>query len=67
MEVVFVRGRAELEALGEQGDATRSLEHIREIVARDSVTLRDLEQLLARAQVETGLKAGYVADMEAKE
>ncbi|GJS78243.1 hypothetical protein Tco_0728124 [Tanacetum coccineum] len=58
---------AELEALREQGYVARPLEHMREIVARDSVTLRDLEQLLARAQVEAGLKAGYVADMEAKE
>ncbi|GJU68231.1 hypothetical protein Tco_1254490 [Tanacetum coccineum] len=58
---------AELEALEEQGDAARSLEHMREIVARDSVTLGNLEQLLARAQVGAGLKAGYVADIEAKE
>ncbi|GKA42980.1 hypothetical protein Tco_0735640 [Tanacetum coccineum] len=29
----------ELEALGEQGDAAKALEHIRDIVARDDVTL----------------------------
>ncbi|GJV66232.1 hypothetical protein Tco_1477060 [Tanacetum coccineum] len=57
---------AELEALGERRDAARSLKHMREIVARDSVTLGDLEQLLARAQVEASLKAGYVAHMEEK-
>ncbi|GJV44202.1 hypothetical protein Tco_1428738 [Tanacetum coccineum] len=56
-----------LEALGERGDATRSLENMREIVARDSVTLGDLEQLLARVQVGASLNAGYVADMEEKE
>ncbi|GJS94913.1 hypothetical protein Tco_0801881 [Tanacetum coccineum] len=58
---------AELEALGERGDAARSLEHMREIVAHDSVTLGDLEQLLAHAQVEVSLKDGYGADMEEKE
>ncbi|GJT35733.1 hypothetical protein Tco_0926152 [Tanacetum coccineum] len=58
---------AELEALGERGDAVRSLEHTREIVAHDSVTLGDLEQLLARAHVGMSLKDGYVADMEEKE
>ncbi|GKB34213.1 hypothetical protein Tco_0879155 [Tanacetum coccineum] len=30
---------AELEALGEQGDAVRYLDHMREIIARDSATL----------------------------
>ncbi|GJV90072.1 hypothetical protein Tco_1534010 [Tanacetum coccineum] len=40
---------AELEALGERGDAARSLEHMREIVARDFVMLGDLDQLLTRA------------------
>ncbi|GJU19990.1 hypothetical protein Tco_1153332 [Tanacetum coccineum] len=58
---------AELEALGEHGDAARPLEHMRYIFAHDYVTLRDLEQLLARAQVEAGLKASYVADIEANE
>ncbi|GJS63767.1 hypothetical protein Tco_0678331 [Tanacetum coccineum] len=58
---------AELEALGERGDAVRSLDHIREIVARDYGMLRDLEQLLAYAHVRMSLKDGYVADMEEKE
>ncbi|GKC03673.1 hypothetical protein Tco_0995283 [Tanacetum coccineum] len=42
----FIKKRrlvAELEALRERGDVARSLEHMREIVARDFVTLRDLE------------------------
>ncbi|GKE46767.1 hypothetical protein Tco_1478025 [Tanacetum coccineum] len=42
---------AELKALGEQGDAVRALENMKKIVVRDSVTLVDLELLLARAQV----------------
>ncbi|GJT61539.1 hypothetical protein Tco_1005072 [Tanacetum coccineum] len=33
---------AKLEALGEQGDAVRALENMKEIVARDSVMLADL-------------------------
>ncbi|GKA67380.1 hypothetical protein Tco_0767188 [Tanacetum coccineum] len=57
---------AELEGLGEQGDAVRALENMKEIVARDSVTLGDLEQLLARAQVGVDLKDGYLADVEEK-
>ncbi|GKD38029.1 hypothetical protein Tco_1258236, partial [Tanacetum coccineum] len=40
---------AELDALREQEYAVRPLESIKEIVLRDSVTLADLEQLLARA------------------
>ncbi|GJS74339.1 hypothetical protein Tco_0707180 [Tanacetum coccineum] len=55
---------AELEALGERGDAIRSLDHMRDIVARDSCTLGVLEQLLARTHVGMRLKDGYVADME---
>nr|GEW48899.1 hypothetical protein [Tanacetum cinerariifolium] len=58
---------AELEALGERGDAVRCLDHMREIVARDSVKLRVLEQLLARIYVGTGLKDSYVDDMEENE
>nr|GEV42696.1 hypothetical protein [Tanacetum cinerariifolium] len=57
---------AELEALGEQEDAVRDLESMKETVSRDSVTLADLEQLLARAQVGLGLKDGYLADVEEK-
>ncbi|GJY58287.1 hypothetical protein Tco_0458179 [Tanacetum coccineum] len=45
---------AELEGLGEQGNAVRDFENIKEIVARDSVMLSLLEQLLARAQVGGG-------------
>nr|GEZ04725.1 hypothetical protein [Tanacetum cinerariifolium] len=55
---------AELEALGERGDAARSLEYMREIVARDSVTLDDLVQLLARAQVRVSPKDGYMEEKE---
>ncbi|GJV33650.1 hypothetical protein Tco_1394050 [Tanacetum coccineum] len=36
----------------------------KEIVARDAVTLGELETLFARAQVGVSLKAGFVADME---
>nr|GEZ57720.1 hypothetical protein [Tanacetum cinerariifolium] len=57
----------ELEALGEQGGAVRCLDHMREIVAWDSVKLRVLEQLLARTYVGTGLKDSYMADMEENE
>ncbi|GKC26403.1 hypothetical protein Tco_1033697 [Tanacetum coccineum] len=56
----------ELEALREQGDVVRALENMKEIVALDSMTLADLEQLLARAQVRVGLKDGYLADVEEK-
>ncbi|GJX31517.1 hypothetical protein Tco_0241372, partial [Tanacetum coccineum] len=55
---------AELEALIERGDPVRPLEHMREIVARDSELLGELEKLLVRAQVGVGLKDGYVTDME---
>nr|GEY65776.1 hypothetical protein [Tanacetum cinerariifolium] len=58
---------AELEALVERGDAAKPLKKIREIVARDSMTLKDLEKLLARDLVRVSLKDGYVADMEEKE
>ncbi|GJY02435.1 hypothetical protein Tco_0360587 [Tanacetum coccineum] len=58
---------AELEALGEWGDAVRSLDHMREIVAHDSAKLGVLEQLLAGTHVGIRLKDGYVADMEEKE
>ncbi|GJW01941.1 hypothetical protein Tco_1560797 [Tanacetum coccineum] len=49
---------AELEALEEQGDAVRALENMKEIVTCDTVTLADVEQLLARAQDGVGLKDG---------
>nr|GEW50586.1 hypothetical protein [Tanacetum cinerariifolium] len=58
---------AELEGLVERGDATKPLEHMREIDARDSVLLGELEKLLARAQVRVSLKDGYVTDMEENE
>ncbi|GJW65846.1 hypothetical protein Tco_0117730 [Tanacetum coccineum] len=57
---------AELEGLREQGDAVRALENMKEIVARDYLTLGDLEQLLAHAQVGVDLKDGYLADVEEK-
>ncbi|GKF74734.1 hypothetical protein Tco_0224178, partial [Tanacetum coccineum] len=39
---------------------------MKEIVARDSVMLGLLEQLLACAQVGVDLKDGYLADVEKK-
>ncbi|GJR11295.1 hypothetical protein Tco_0793947 [Tanacetum coccineum] len=56
-----------LEALGEQGDAVRCLDHMREIVARDSAKLGVLEQVLFGTHVGIGLKDSYVADMEENE
>nr|GEU63861.1 retrovirus-related Pol polyprotein from transposon TNT 1-94 [Tanacetum cinerariifolium] len=70
MKYVFGRSRseeeslAELEALGEVEGAAKSLEHMRTIVGRDTVTLGELEALWARTQVGAALKAGFVADME---
>ncbi|GJT77423.1 hypothetical protein Tco_1044148 [Tanacetum coccineum] len=58
---------AELEALGEREGAAKPFEHMKEIVARDTVTLGELETLLARSQVGVSLKAGFVADMEERE
>nr|GEX82045.1 hypothetical protein [Tanacetum cinerariifolium]GEZ02296.1 hypothetical protein [Tanacetum cinerariifolium] len=58
---------AELEALGQRGDALKALEGLREIVARDVVKLEVLEQLLAATRVGIPLKPGYAADMEDKE
>ncbi|GJY79598.1 hypothetical protein Tco_0485399 [Tanacetum coccineum] len=40
---------ADLEALGEREGVAKPLEHIRDIVARNAVTLGELETLLARA------------------
>ncbi|GKE09843.1 hypothetical protein Tco_1413394 [Tanacetum coccineum] len=57
----------ELEALGQRVDALRSLDCLREIVARDSGTLEVLEQLLDRAHVGMRLKNGYVDEMEQSE
>ncbi|GJS05276.1 hypothetical protein Tco_0321784 [Tanacetum coccineum] len=57
----------ELEAAREVDGAVKCLEHMRVIVARDVVTLGELETLLGRAQVGVSLKAGFVADMEAKD
>nr|GEZ33444.1 hypothetical protein [Tanacetum cinerariifolium] len=51
--------RMTLSALGEQGDAVRSLDHMREIVARDSGKLGVLEQLLVDTHVRIRLKDGY--------
>ncbi|GKA55068.1 hypothetical protein Tco_0754017 [Tanacetum coccineum] len=66
-EVVNRRLIAEMEALGQQGDALKALEGLREIVARNVVKLGVLEQLLAATRVGIPLKAGYVVDMEDKE
>nr|GEX47949.1 hypothetical protein [Tanacetum cinerariifolium] len=50
---VFSRvcSEAELEALGQQGDALRSFDYLREMVVRDSRTLGVLEQLSMGAHV----------------
>ncbi|GJT20982.1 hypothetical protein Tco_0890919 [Tanacetum coccineum] len=56
-----------LEALGEQGDAVRCLDHMREIVARDSAKLGVLEQVLFGTHVGIGLKDSYAADMKENE
>nr|GFC17319.1 hypothetical protein [Tanacetum cinerariifolium] len=58
---------AELEALGQQGDALRSLEYMRDMVVRDSITLGVLEQLLASSYVGMRLKAGYADDIDEAE
>ncbi|GJZ21380.1 hypothetical protein Tco_0558419 [Tanacetum coccineum] len=58
---------AELEVLGEVEGVVKCLEHMRVIVARDAVTLVELETLLGHAQVGVSLKAGFVADMEVKD
>ncbi|GKD75793.1 hypothetical protein Tco_1334075 [Tanacetum coccineum] len=50
-----------------RGDALRSLDYMREMVAHDSATLGVLEQLLAGNHVGMCLKAGYMADMEQTE
>nr|GEV79599.1 hypothetical protein [Tanacetum cinerariifolium] len=57
----------EFEALGESEGAAKCLEHMRDIVGRDAVTLGELEALLAHAQVGAALKTGFVADMEVEE
>ncbi|GJU76545.1 hypothetical protein Tco_1273615 [Tanacetum coccineum] len=53
--------------VGEREGAAKPFEHMKEIVARDAVTLGELETLLARVQVGFSLKAGFVADMEERE
>ncbi|GJV52263.1 hypothetical protein Tco_1448004 [Tanacetum coccineum] len=58
---------SELEAIGEVESAAKSLEHMRVIIARDVMTLRELETLLAHAQVGVSLKAGFVDDTEVKD
>ncbi|GKB29479.1 hypothetical protein Tco_0868880, partial [Tanacetum coccineum] len=67
MKVVFVQARAELEALGQRGEALKPLDYMKEMVGRDSVTLGVLEQLLAGTHVGMRLKASYVAEMEETE
>ncbi|GKD30610.1 hypothetical protein Tco_1241388 [Tanacetum coccineum] len=58
---------AELAAVEEVKGVVKCLEHMRVIVARDAVTLEELETLLRRAQVGVSLKDGFVADMEVKD
>ncbi|GJZ10422.1 hypothetical protein Tco_0545181, partial [Tanacetum coccineum] len=66
MKVAFDQARKEKATFAALMYAVRALENMKEIVARDSVTLDDLEQLLARAQVGVDLKDGYLADVEEK-
>nr|GEX89475.1 hypothetical protein [Tanacetum cinerariifolium] len=54
----------ELEAAGEVDGAAKCLEHMKVVVARDAVTLRDMETVWARCQVGKSLEAGFVADIE---
>ncbi|GJS48412.1 hypothetical protein Tco_0598533 [Tanacetum coccineum] len=54
----------ELEALGQRADALKPLEYMREMVARDSVRVGVLEQLLAGAHIRMRLKVGYATEME---
>nr|GEV80196.1 hypothetical protein [Tanacetum cinerariifolium] len=54
---------AELEALGQRADVLKSLEYMRDMVARDSARVGILEQLLAGAHVRMRLKAEYATDM----
>ncbi|GJV10483.1 reverse transcriptase zinc-binding domain-containing protein [Tanacetum coccineum] len=54
-------------SIGRARDAVRCLDHMREIVRRDSAKLVVLEQLLAGTYVGIGLKDSYVADMEENE
>nr|GEX13937.1 hypothetical protein [Tanacetum cinerariifolium] len=53
----------ELKVLGPRANVLKSLEYMREMVARDSARVGILEQLLAGAHVEMRLKAEYAADM----
>nr|GEU52938.1 hypothetical protein [Tanacetum cinerariifolium] len=52
-----------MKALGQRADVLKSLEYMREMVARDSARVGVLEQLLVGAHVGMRLKAEYVADM----
>ncbi|GKC65309.1 hypothetical protein Tco_1097907 [Tanacetum coccineum] len=55
---------AELEALGQRGEALKPLDYMKEMVGRDSATLGVLEQLLAGTHVGMRLKASYISEME---
>nr|GEU77958.1 hypothetical protein [Tanacetum cinerariifolium] len=52
---------AELEAVGEVDGVVKYLEHMRVIVARDAVTLGELETVLGRAQL-LSMAALYISD-----
>nr|GEU67709.1 hypothetical protein [Tanacetum cinerariifolium] len=54
---------AELEALEQRAYALKSLEYMREMVARDFARVGILEQLLAGAHIGMRLKAEHAADM----
>nr|GEU58312.1 receptor-like protein 12 [Tanacetum cinerariifolium] len=70
MKYVFSRSRGEDESFAgliEVEGVVKCLEHMRVIVARDVVTLGELETLLGHAQVGVSLKAGFVANMDVKD
>nr|GEV71291.1 hypothetical protein [Tanacetum cinerariifolium] len=67
LDAYLTVGSLAKEAVGEVEGAVKCLEHMRVIVARDAVTLGELETLLGRAHVGVSLKAGFVADMNVKD
>nr|GEW31428.1 hypothetical protein [Tanacetum cinerariifolium] len=55
-----------MKALGQQGEALKPLDYMKEIVGRDSTTLGVLEQLLVGTHAGMRLKASYVAGWKNK-
>ncbi|GJY36404.1 hypothetical protein Tco_0421782, partial [Tanacetum coccineum] len=56
-----------LEAVGDEEGFVKALENLRVVVACDAVTLKELENLLAYAQVGIALKDGFVNDIQPME